>query len=127
MDQTIKPGDYIGDYEVWGFSPRGTFWATKDGDWFAVTSRGDVHRIEREVQRKGVVDGVFEARGELIVNRMFKQATQGVSSAEILDNCMKWSALRTRIKAHVWSKLAHELYPNHYANPGEFRLSPNPA
>lgn len=127
MGKTIKPGDYIGDYEVWGFSPRGTAWAVKDGDWFAITRHGDVHRIEREVQRKGIVDGVFEARGELIVNRLFKQAAQGVSPAEILDNCMKWSDLRTRIKAHVWSKLAHELYPNHYADPGEPRLSPNPA
>src|SRR5690606_23071951 len=102
MAQKIKPGDYIGDYEVWGLAPRGAVWATKGGDWFAITSRGDVRRIEREVQRKGVVDGVFEARGELIVNRMFKQATRGVSSAEIMDHCMKWSGLRTRIKSYVW-------------------------
>lgn len=127
MARTIKPGDYIGDYEVWDLSTRGTVWATKGGDWFAITRHGDVHRIEREVQRKGVVDGVFEARGELIVNRMFKQATQGVSSAEIMDHCMKWSALRTRIKEYVWSKLAHELYPNHYADPGKFCLSLDPA
>lgn len=123
MAQTIKPGDYIGDYEVWSHSPCGAVWVTRDGDWFAITSRGDVHPLEREVQRKEVVDGVFKARGELIVNRMFKQATLGVPPAEIMDHCMKWSNVRERIKAYVWAKLAHELYPNHYADPGKFRTS----
>lgn len=123
MAQTIMPGDCIGDYEVWDLSPDGTIWATRGGDWFAVTRRGDAHRLDREVQRKEVVDGVFKARGELIVSRMFKQATQGIPPAEILDHCMKWSDIRTRIKAYVWAKLAHELYPRHYTNPGEFRTS----